>query len=255
MKKRYKHFQNLHQQLRLFRASLNIPLPTKSHREKRASLRGEAARGRLAAFPNKPEALVPVEDLEQRQQQLEQYLQSVLAVPLYRDHEDTLRFIEVSHVSFVRELGPKAKEGIVRKRAGSGTPGGCGCCGMSCIRPQLLWHELACGQWRERWLFLKDTCFGLMHPSNGDIAYVGLFDQGFEVSLGAYAAGPRRGLRLATSSRCLSLKCWSRRQAREWAQHLKDAAATGSSRAFTLSNEHGSFAPSRQGNNNLFINL
>lgn len=39
IKKRYKHIQNLHNQLKIFRASLNIPFPTKGHRERRNSLK------------------------------------------------------------------------------------------------------------------------------------------------------------------------------------------------------------------------
>jgi hypothetical protein len=39
IKKRYKHIQNLHNQLKIYRASLNIPFPTKSHREKRCSFK------------------------------------------------------------------------------------------------------------------------------------------------------------------------------------------------------------------------
>jgi hypothetical protein len=39
IKKRYKHIQHLHQQLKLFRASLNIPFPTRAHRERRNSFR------------------------------------------------------------------------------------------------------------------------------------------------------------------------------------------------------------------------
>jgi hypothetical protein len=39
IKKRYKHILHLHQQLKLFRTSLNIPFPTRAHRERRNSLR------------------------------------------------------------------------------------------------------------------------------------------------------------------------------------------------------------------------
>jgi hypothetical protein len=39
IRKRYKHIQDLHQQLQLFRASLNIPFPTRAHRERRSSFR------------------------------------------------------------------------------------------------------------------------------------------------------------------------------------------------------------------------
>lgn len=39
VKKRYKHIQNLHNQLKMYRTSLNIPFPTKSHRQRRNSLK------------------------------------------------------------------------------------------------------------------------------------------------------------------------------------------------------------------------
>lgn len=39
IKKRYKHIQYLHNQLKLYRASLNIPFPTKSHKERRNSMK------------------------------------------------------------------------------------------------------------------------------------------------------------------------------------------------------------------------
>lgn len=39
VRKRYKHIQHLHNQLKIYRASLNIPFPTKSHREKRHSFK------------------------------------------------------------------------------------------------------------------------------------------------------------------------------------------------------------------------
>lgn len=57
IKKRYKHIQYLHNQLKMYRASLKIPFPTKSHRERRnsmKSLRNEDARrgrGRRNALP------------------------------------------------------------------------------------------------------------------------------------------------------------------------------------------------------------
>lgn len=39
IKKRYKHIQYLHNQLKMYRTSLNIPFPTKSHRERRNSMK------------------------------------------------------------------------------------------------------------------------------------------------------------------------------------------------------------------------
>ena len=55
IKKRYKHIQYLHNQLKIYRASLNIPFPTKSHRERRNSLRSyrtaDEKKGRRNALP------------------------------------------------------------------------------------------------------------------------------------------------------------------------------------------------------------
>lgn len=39
VKKRYKHIQYLHNQLKIYRASLHIPFPTKNHRERRNSFK------------------------------------------------------------------------------------------------------------------------------------------------------------------------------------------------------------------------
>jgi len=55
IKKRYKHIQYLHNQLKIYRASLNIPFPTKSHRERRNSLKSlrtvDEKKGRRNALP------------------------------------------------------------------------------------------------------------------------------------------------------------------------------------------------------------
>lgn len=43
IKRRYKHFMSLHQQLSFFRTSLNIPFPSRAHKEKRITLKAAAA--------------------------------------------------------------------------------------------------------------------------------------------------------------------------------------------------------------------
>lgn len=122
IKKRYKHFSALHQQLRVYRLSLGIPLPSRSHKERRASFRnnypkesitvtsnnhesGEGKdevdrrrgkkkkrKGALPRFPNRPESLVAVEHLPDRIQQLEEYLNNLLNISLYCNHHETVRF-------------------------------------------------------------------------------------------------------------------------------------------------------------------
>lgn len=126
IKKRYKHISALHHSLRVFRASLHIPFPTRTHKERRASFRntyentdqtdngGETSgsnlalatttsssekptvakkkkrKGALPLFPNRPESLVPVESLPDRIQQLEKYLYNLLNIRLYRNHHETV---------------------------------------------------------------------------------------------------------------------------------------------------------------------
>lgn len=123
IKKRYKHINALHHALRVYRASLNFPFPTRSHKERRASFRNaceitaeqtdesagqssavikstatprkttmkkKRSKGALPRFPNRPESLVPVESLPDRVKQLENYLYNLLNIRLYRNHHDTV---------------------------------------------------------------------------------------------------------------------------------------------------------------------
>ncbi len=65
IKRRHNHFHHLHQQLSLFRASLQIPLPLRKHRERRKSF-GPGNRKPVPRFPRRPEALISLEMLEKR---------------------------------------------------------------------------------------------------------------------------------------------------------------------------------------------
>ncbi|KAL5287281.1 Pld family protein [Megaselia abdita] len=277
IKKRYKHFNSLHQQLRVFRASLNIPFPMRSHKEKRATvmqgstlaipttqeaamangndkavatISGKMSKKKLPRFPNKPESLVTVESMPIRIAQLEEYLYNLLNISVYRNHHDTLEFIEVSNVSFVQSLGAKGKEGMIQKRTGSTRPGqaGCNCFGCfqsyCCVRCKYFCSDILCGGWRNRWFFIKDTCFGYIRPTDGVIRAVVLYDQGFDVSTGMYQTGMRKGLQVVTNNRHIILKTWTRRKAKDWVTNLKTHGNLYA-RDFTYPNPHSSFAPSR----------
>lgn len=118
IKKRYKDIQYLHNQLKIYRASLNIPFPTKSHKERRTSLKslgdtkeGKSCRGALPRydihlftihdqkikniisffrFPNRPDVLVPYEQLEHRKKVLEKYFTNLLKIKIYLHHPETV---------------------------------------------------------------------------------------------------------------------------------------------------------------------
>jgi phospholipase D1/2 len=116
--KRYKDFNSLHQQLRMFRTSLNFPIPTKIHKERRAITQtidmNDAQRpnhkagkrkkkSALPKFPIKPDALVAFEAIPDRIKQLEEYLYNLLNIDLYRTHKDTVSHQIISKVNNQRK--------------------------------------------------------------------------------------------------------------------------------------------------------
>lgn len=203
-------------------------------------------RGALPRFPNRPESLVPVEALPERIRALESYLQAMLNIRLYRNHHETVAFLEVSQLSFVTGLGEAGKEALIMKRTGFTRPGQSGCNCMGCFHGACCVQcNLFCsGSWRQRWLFVRETCFGYLNPKDGSVRCVVLFDQGFDVSTGVYSTGMRNGMQLMTACREMVMKSWTRRKAKEWVAFLKEVAH-GAARDFTCANPHGSFAPVR----------
>ncbi|XP_034933646.1 phospholipase D1 [Chelonus insularis] len=250
IKKRYKHIQNLHNQLKIFRASLNIPFPTKSHRERRNSLRSldenkikRKSRCALPRFPNKPDCLVFYENFNHRIKTLEEYLRNLLQIEIYKRHPETIQFLEVSRLSFIKDLGDKGKESAVLKRTGSSANAGCMLCGLGGLTCGYMCTSL-CGTWHVRHLVVKETFILYMTPKDGEIQSVILMDNSFEVSSGMYVTGLRHGLQIMNSSRHIVVKCWTRRKAREWLSFIQDTA-NSHGKYFIQVNPHRSFAPYR----------
>ncbi|XP_012261590.2 phospholipase D2 [Athalia rosae] len=256
IKKRYKHIHNLHNQLKIYRASLKIPFPTKSHRERRNSLKNQGSvrqktrtKGILPRFPNKPDVLVPHEQLSRRIEVLEKYLENLLKIEIYRRHPETIAFLEVSHLTFIADLGLRGKEGMVSKRTGSSSKIGCNMCGllqgMCCVRCSYFCTSF-CGSWRSRYLIVKDSFVAYIRPTDGRIKAVILMDNGFEVSSGMYSTGLRNGLQIMNLCRQLVIKCWTRRKAKEWIRFILEVA-NDTGKPFIQMNPHKSFAPYRSG--------
>ncbi|XP_014276337.1 phospholipase D1 isoform X1 [Halyomorpha halys] len=251
VKKRYSQIYQLHQQLRLYRASLKIPLPTKAHKERRSSFKQEASRNKhsnrkMPRFPSKPEALVPIEQLPTRMQQLEDYLRSLLKIKIYRNHHELANFFEVSHLSFIYELGDKGKEGMVQKRtqrtaSGSSAWNICGCLNQNlCVRCNFVCADL-CGSWRTRWLVVKDNFIVYTQPSSGREKCVLLFDSAFEVSCGIF---PTNVLLITNLSRQVVIKCPTRRTARDWQTYIREKLRNEGA-DFTQRSRYMSFVPPR----------
>ncbi|XP_071557786.1 phospholipase D1 isoform X2 [Temnothorax nylanderi] len=254
IKKRYKHIQYLHNQLKMYRASLNIPFPTKSHRERRNSMKSlrtvDEKRGRrnvLPRFPNKPDILVPYEQLSHRRKELEDYLSNLLNIEIYRRHSETINFLDISPLSFVGDLGMKGKEGTILKRTGSGSKTRCNFLGLLecglCIKCNYLSTSL-CGKWQKRHLVVKDTFVAYLNPEDGRIKSVILMDNGFGISLGVYTTGSRSGMQIANLSRHIVIKCWTKRKAKEWMEFIQEVS-NREGKDFIQTNPHNSFAPYR----------
>lgn len=256
VRKRYSQIYHLHQQLRLFRASLNLPIPTKAHRHRRTSFKHDVNKHmnknksrsfkKVPRFPSRPEALVPFEDLGHRMRQIEEYLRSLLKINIYRNHYELASFFEVSHLSFIYELGDKGKEGLVQKRTRSLHPGAsgwnfCGCLnGGICIRCHFICGDF-CGSWRTRWLIVKDNFVAYLRPADGTVRAVLLFDSAFEVSSGIF---PTNVLLITNLSRQIVIKCPTRRTARDWQLYIKDKLRNEGA-DFTQRCRYTSFAPPR----------
>lgn len=275
IKKRYKDFSNLHNQLRIFRATLNFPLPSRTHREIRSSFRNnnkisvtsisnsnlntsseevnkkrKKKKGSLPRFPKRPDTLISADQIPSRIKQLEKYLYNLLNISLYRNHHASIEFLEVSNFSFINALGEKGRETSIKKRTGSTNPGQKKCNFLNCfalgccIRCNYLCSDLICGQWQQRWLIVKETFLVLQNPKNGLVRSVILLDNGFDISMGLYSTGLNSGLQIVTNSKYIVLKFSSKKQAKEWASYLKMVANT-SARDFTSPNPFNSFAPTR----------
>ncbi|KAK9512055.1 hypothetical protein O3M35_000566 [Rhynocoris fuscipes] len=255
IKKRYKDILHLHQQLRLYRASLNIPFPTKTHKQHRSSFKNESSNGKTAEskglprFPARPEALVPYESVDHRAKQLEEYLRNILKIKIYRNHYETANFLEVSEYSFIGALGSKGKEGLIEKRTRSAYPGSAGCNFFGCldngicVRCHYVCGDL-CASWRTRWLIVKDNFVAYIRPKDGRIKAVILFDSAFDVSSGVFSTGLIRGLHICNLSRQIIINCPTRRVAREWQTFIKETVRRKGS-DFTQRNRYFSFTPVR----------
>jgi phospholipase D1/2 len=94
VRRRYKHFTHLSQKLSLYKMALAIPLPTRQHRERRETARhlGGVSAHRLPSLPTLPDTFVREDNAEARAELLEQFMNAVLADPLYRERPEVVSF-------------------------------------------------------------------------------------------------------------------------------------------------------------------
>ncbi|XP_034427574.1 phospholipase D1 [Hippoglossus hippoglossus] len=231
VKRKEKHFMDLHRELRTYKTFMRLPLPSRSHTIKRHT--GE--RSEVRQIPNLPrgggDELAREEQVSSRRKQLEDYLNKLLKMPMYRNYHATMEFIDVSQLSFIHDLGPKGLEGMVLKRSGGHRIPGLNCCGRSNI----------CYHWSKRWLVVKDSFLVYMKPDSGAISFVMLVDKEFGIKMDSKDTETTHGVRVDSLSRSLVLKCSSYRHARWWGQSLEGFVQKHGA-AFLTDHRFGSFA-------------
>ncbi|XP_061522047.1 phospholipase D1-like isoform X3 [Phycodurus eques] len=230
VKKKEKHFHDLHRDLKTYKAVLNLSLATRSH-----TVRRQTAGGAGRNIPDLPrgggDELVREEQVSSRKKQLEDYLNKLLEMPTYRNYHGMMEFIDVSRLSFIRDLGPKGLEGMVLKRSGGHRIPGLNCCGQSKM----------CYRWSKRWLVVKDSFLLYVKPDSGAISFVMLFDKEFGVKMDSKDTETQHGVRVDSLSRCLVLKCSSYRHARWWGRAIEGFVQERGA-AFLTDHRFGSFA-------------
>ncbi|XP_069329030.1 phospholipase D1 isoform X1 [Eulemur rufifrons] len=211
VKRKFKHFEEFHRELLKYKAFIRIPIPTRRHTFRRQNVKGEEPR-EMPSLPRSSENQIREEQFFGRRKQLEDYLTKILKMPMYRNYHATTEFLDISQLSFIRDLGPKGIEGMIMKRSGGHRIPGLNCCGQG----------RACYRWSKRWLIVKDSFLLYMKPDSGAIAFVLLVDKEFRIKVGRKDTEIKYGLRIDNLSRTLILKCNSYRHARWWAGAIEE---------------------------------
>uniref|UniRef100_H3ACG7 Phospholipase n=1 Tax=Latimeria chalumnae TaxID=7897 RepID=H3ACG7_LATCH len=169
------------------------------------------------------------------QRHLEEYMNSLLRKPFYRNYHAMREFLDVSQLSFIHDLGPKGLEGMILKRSGGHHIHGLNCTG----------HDQVFYRWSKRWMVVKDSFLMYMKPEDAVVSFVLLFDPSFSIEAGKSVPEAKYGVRIENSSRSLIIKCHSYRQSYWWKKEIIDMVEKHS-KDYLHVNRFESFTPVRQ---------
>uniref|UniRef100_A0A8C3B283 Phospholipase n=1 Tax=Cyclopterus lumpus TaxID=8103 RepID=A0A8C3B283_CYCLU len=203
VKRKEKHFMELHRELRTYKTFMRIPLPSRRLAPTHAHTRTHThthTRTHTHARIKCNDSLSRELDEEIISRQLEDYLNKLLRMAMYRKYHHT-----------VSNHTPANYEGMIYKRSGGHRIPGMNCCG----------HSQACYRWSKRWLVVKDSCLLYMKPDSGAISFVLLLDKEFSIKMDSKDTETKHGVRIDSLSRTLVFKCSSYRHARWWGQSVE----------------------------------
>uniref|UniRef100_A0A3Q1CPP9 Phospholipase n=1 Tax=Amphiprion ocellaris TaxID=80972 RepID=A0A3Q1CPP9_AMPOC len=227
VKRKEKHFLELHRELRTYKTFMRIPLPSRSHTVRRRTVRKSEVREMPSLPRGGGDELVRDEQVSSRRVRCCVGSLFCLFFPM--------EFIDVSQLSFIHDLGPKGLEGMIHKRSGGHRIPGMNCCG----------HSQACYRWSKRWLVVKDSFLLYMKPDSGAISFVLLVDKEFSIKMDSKDTETKHGVRIDSLSRTLVFKCSSYRHARWWGQSI-ESFVRSHGKAFLRDHRFGSFAQEQE---------
>uniref|UniRef100_UPI00358E9524 phospholipase D1-like isoform X1 n=1 Tax=Myxine glutinosa TaxID=7769 RepID=UPI00358E9524 len=233
----YKQVQALHNTLRQYRALLHLPLLARNFQDRIP--KSASGNRRIPELPSELNACESEDlDLEagpmsSRKRQIENYLSSILKIPIYRNHHATLEVLEVSPLSFVHDLGPKGIECKIQKRSGGYRLMCMNCCNDICTH------------WSQRWLVVKDSFLLYLQSKDQKICGVLLFDKEFSISSGKGITNVKNGVVITNLSRTLTIRCPSYQQCL-WLSHEVNELVQKQCTSYTMENRFGSYAPRRE---------
>uniref|UniRef100_A0AC34GX80 Phospholipase n=1 Tax=Panagrolaimus sp. ES5 TaxID=591445 RepID=A0AC34GX80_9BILA len=171
----------------------------------------------LALLPQFP--AVPKDRVTERKMKLESWLQHVLHIPDIKSFNETTKFLDISRFSFIKGIGKKSHEGVVRKRLAVGGEVNMDCSQM-CLHyfiPKI-----------KRWLVIKDSYLFYTDLQKEVIRLVILLDEKFKVKprdLGLAGFSPTE-FALVNEDFKLYIKCNRKEDAVQWKLAIRDITHT-----------------------------
>uniref|UniRef100_A0A4W3HP38 Phospholipase n=1 Tax=Callorhinchus milii TaxID=7868 RepID=A0A4W3HP38_CALMI len=205
VKRKFKHFQELHRELLRYKTFMRLPIPTRRYSGcvcgggGVGGGRGWSEWGRACSF-----------GYQLHGKQLEDYLSKLLKISMYRNYTSMVSPLELSTLIPFPPLFLCYREGFVMKRSGGHRIPGMNCCGQ---------HQ-ACYRWSKRWLLIKDSFLMYVKPDSGSVTFVLLVDKEFNIKMSTKDTDTKHGIRIDNLSRSLIIKCYNYRHARWWGQAI-----------------------------------
>ncbi|CAF4082566.1 unnamed protein product, partial [Rotaria sp. Silwood2] len=244
--KRYKHFHDLHKALVHYVecatgrsiSSLNNDLSGKeTNNDQSFSLNKKQEEQPCFPTRNDRVSFINQFTIEDRCKTLQNYLNTVLKHPKFREHIATKEFLEVSSSSFVQGLGNSAKEGAIAKRSIDDIRGR-----SIFLRVPFICDKLRCHH-AEKWFVLKDSYLVYMDSDSALIGFPMLIDKAFSIKHDYRKTSTNNGIKIKNLQRSILNKFEKKDDRDTWFGCFINVKSKS---LFAEQNSFLSYAPRRQ---------